>query len=186
MTVTNHSATDSTILAKGTIFVSSAGERYKSVAATPLPAARRTRAGRRVVVTPSETSLWVQALRRGAPPTIRRVQQFTIEGTTGPVAAGIKASAYSITLDEQSFWGLRKSYIFDPATERYEAVSNMNMARWYPSLVRLANGKVLAVSGLDQFGRIITATTKSGIRRPALGASSPPSPSRSQPIPPCS
>ena len=31
----------------------------------------------------------------------------------------------------------------------------MTLARWYPTLVSLKGGRVLSVSGLDQFGRII-------------------------------
>ena len=31
----------------------------------------------------------------------------------------------------------------------------MTLARWYPTLVGLEDGRVLSVSGLDQFGRII-------------------------------
>ena len=31
----------------------------------------------------------------------------------------------------------------------------MALARWYPTLVGLEDGRVLSVSGLDEFGRII-------------------------------
>jgi len=157
LSVTNSSPTHSTTVPKGTIFVSSTGERYRSATATFIPAARKRRAAGGVVIDWSQTSLWVQALKRGAAPTIRTAQpqRFAIEGAQGRVAMSIRATTNSITLDKEEFWGSRKSYIFDPATERYESVSNLNLARWYPSLVRLINGKVLAVSGLDQFGRII-------------------------------
>jgi hypothetical protein len=159
ITVTNSSQTAGTILAKGTIFVSATGQRYRSVTATAIPPARSAakRPGRaaRAAVTPSSTPLWVQALAPGETPAVRTPQRFTIEGATGRAAVAMEATAYSITRDEQTFWGSRKSYVFDPATERYEATSSMNLARWYPTLVRLINGKVLAVSGLDQFGRII-------------------------------
>jgi hypothetical protein len=164
MTVTNSNRMGRTVLAKGTIFSSQAGQLYKSVSPITIPPARVTyvRAGRvrRAVATPSATQMWVQALERGDGSVSRTTRPYTVEGMPGAAAAGIKATAYSITRDEQTFWGSRKSYIFDPASERYVAVSNMNLARWYPTLVRLENGKVLAVSGLDQFGRVIVGNTE--------------------------
>jgi hypothetical protein len=70
-------------------------------------------------------------------------------------SATMRASAFSLTKAEQNYWGSRKSYLFNPYTEKYQEVSNLQIARWYPTLVGLKDGNVLAVSGLDQFGRII-------------------------------
>jgi hypothetical protein len=83
-----------------------------------------------------------------------------VQGLAGTEARNIQGTANKLTLDQQDFWGSRDSYIFDPATERYTKVANMNLARWYPTLVTLADGRVLSVSGLDQFGRIIVGTNE--------------------------
>jgi hypothetical protein len=52
------------------------------------------------------------------------------------------------------FHGLRDTYIFDPATEQWTATQFMAGGRWYPTLVALADGRVLAVSGLDEDGNL--------------------------------
>src|SRR5262249_32753966 len=69
--------------------------------------------------------------------------------------------ANSISTGKQDFWANEKSYLFNPATETYERVSNLQIARWYPTLVGLKDGRVLAVSGLDKFGRIIAGKNES-------------------------
>ena len=46
------------------------------------------------------------------------------------------------------FYGLTDALIFDPATLAWTAVADMAFGRWYPSLVTLADGDVIAVSGL--------------------------------------
>ena len=45
----------------------------------------------------------------------------------------------------QDYWGDDKSYLFDPATEKYERVDNMTLARWYPTLVGLKDGRAVGV-----------------------------------------
>ena len=55
-------------------------------------------------------------------------------------------------MDKQDYQGLADSYEFDPVTEQYVKVGDMNEKRWYPSLVGLPGGDVLAVSGLDGTG----------------------------------
>ncbi|MGZ4200600.1 MAG: galactose oxidase, partial [Thermoleophilaceae bacterium] len=146
MTVINSGRSDSTILPKGTEFQAADGRLYRSVADTAIPAAKAQ---------PSSTDLWVKAVAPGAREVTRVAGRYTVTGLAGAEARTIRGSANSLTLDQQDFWGTRASYIFDPATERYEKVPNMTMARWYPTLVGLPDGKVLSVSGLDQFGRIV-------------------------------
>ena len=46
------------------------------------------------------------------------------------------------------FYGLTDALIFDPAALTWTAVAHMAFGRWYPSLVTLADGDVIAVSGL--------------------------------------
>ena len=161
MTVIN-SATRVLKLAAGTAFKSPSGQMYRSTAATTILPARRTPVAgtRRTVITPSYTPLWVKAVVKGNGPVSQTQQSYMLEGIPVGAAATLQATAFSITRDQQNFWGSDKSYIFDPASERYEQVSDMNLARWYPTLVGLADGKVLAVSGLDQFGRMIQGNSE--------------------------
>ncbi len=49
--------------------------------------------------------------------------------------------------------GTKKAYLFDPATSRYQAVPNMHVARWYPTLTELGDGRVFALGGLDDTGQ---------------------------------
>ena len=161
--VRNRSASSDLPVPKGTIFVSPTGERYSARTAAVLPAAETTYVrlnGRRTrVVIPSETDLWVQALQQGQAAVAPHRQEYGVPGLAG-AGASVDATSYSLNLDEQTFWGTRKSYLFDPATERYVAVPEMNLGRWYPTLVRLKDGNVVAVSGLDQYGQMIVGNTE--------------------------
>jgi hypothetical protein len=46
-----------------------------------------------------------------------------------------------------AYVGLRNTTIFDPATNTWSDVQPMANARWYPTLTRLPDGRMLAVSG---------------------------------------
>jgi hypothetical protein len=156
MTVTNTSVDRGTTLRKGTAFVAADGRLYRSTATTAIARARLLQ-GR---VVPSVTRVWVSSVTRGAAGVTRRPGRYLIAGLSDTRARAITARAASLTLAQQDFGGTRASYIFDPATERYTKVSPMAMARWYPTLVGLADGKVLSVSGLDEFGQISPGTNE--------------------------
>ena len=49
-----------------------------------------------------------------ARPDLATCADYTVHGISGRAAAGIQATAWSITRDLQTFWGSRKSYIFNP------------------------------------------------------------------------
>lgn len=48
------------------------------------------------------------------------------------------------------FRGLDQAYAFDPATESWTRLPNMRGGRWYPSLLSLGDGRVLAVAGFTK------------------------------------
>jgi Domain of unknown function (DUF1929) len=50
------------------------------------------------------------------------------------------------------YTGLNTSYIFNPATNSYQQVNNLNGGHWYPSATELGNGDVISFGGLDQNG----------------------------------
>jgi hypothetical protein len=50
------------------------------------------------------------------------------------------------------FFGLPDAYVFDPHDEQWKLLPPMTGGRWYPTLVTLADGSVLAMSGLGELG----------------------------------
>jgi Domain of unknown function (DUF1929) len=48
------------------------------------------------------------------------------------------------------FLGRPDATVFDPATEQWSFVASMTHGRWYPSLIALADGRVLAATGLTE------------------------------------
>ncbi len=55
------------------------------------------------------------------------------------------------------FYGLRDAFLFDPTALTWDRVADMEFGRWYPTLVTLGDGSVLAVSGLgtDNFLTVV-------------------------------
>ncbi|HEY3241140.1 MAG TPA: galactose oxidase-like domain-containing protein [Acidimicrobiia bacterium] len=58
--------------------------------------------------------------------------------------------------------GLRSARIFDPDTNSWMRGGDMKYGRWYPSVVTLADGKVLVASGVT---KVIKSTQGSQVRR---------------------
>lgn len=50
------------------------------------------------------------------------------------------------------FEGLRDAYLFEPILREWIRVQDMADGRWYPTLVRLGDGRAIAVSGLREVG----------------------------------
>jgi hypothetical protein len=153
MTVKNESPKGGSFtLAKGTIFVGPNGKRYRSRAnVTVRPAtARRGRAA-----LASQAEVWVDAVEAGSSSTVARFAQYPVDGLPAARAKAVYGVAEKIDLDKQEYQGTQYSYVFNPYTERYTRVGDLNYKRWYPTLVPLPTGNVLAVSGLDGGGRIL-------------------------------
>ncbi|GHA83324.1 hypothetical protein GCM10010392_07230 [Streptomyces clavifer] len=152
-------------LRRGTVFRSPAGTAYVSRFDVTVPKAKRTfevdrfRNGAmkpwRTKVTASEQRVFVEAVEEGPQAVTGRAAQYRIEGLTGRAADNAYGLAERITLDKQDFQGIRAAYEFDPVAEKYVPVAPMKDARWYPTLVGLDDGRVLAVSGLDDVGEIL-------------------------------
>ena len=60
------------------------------------------------------------------------------------------------TLQYDPFYGLPASLVFDPITETWTDVQSMTYGRWYPAVITLGDGRVLAVSGLNENGFLET------------------------------
>lgn len=57
------------------------------------------------------------------------------------------------------FRGANYLYAFNFTTERYDALTPMEVGRWYPSMVRMTDGKTLITGGLDDNG-LLTGSTE--------------------------
>ena len=66
--------------------------------------------------------------------------------------------AYPAADGSHGYEGLNTSYIFNPATNTYQKVNNLNDGHWYPSATELGNGDVISFGGLraDSSGSVTT------------------------------
>lgn len=55
------------------------------------------------------------------------------------------------------FQGRKDAILFDPQTEQWKPKASMAHGRWYPTLVSLGDGRILAVSGLSEHGDLNTS-----------------------------
>lgn len=46
--------------------------------------------------------------------------------------------------------GLFAIRLYDPATQTYKVVANMERGRWYPSVIIMADGNLLIVAGMQE------------------------------------
>ncbi|MGH2689457.1 MAG: galactose oxidase-like domain-containing protein [Actinomycetota bacterium] len=74
----------------------------------------------------------------------------------------LNRTEHGIHLGLTELEGLRSSQIFDPATNTFTSVGDMKFGRWYPELVVLPDGKVLAAGGVT---KLIKATQLGNVRR---------------------
>ncbi|GHG52390.1 hypothetical protein GCM10018779_13610 [Streptomyces griseocarneus] len=147
----------------GTVFVGSAGKRYRSRLPVLVPRATKDvreegkgkKKKKKVRVTASQARVYVEAVTAGESGITHTADQYRIQGLTGKDVHDLYGLAAKLGLDKKDFQGLKDAYEFDPIAERYVPVDPMSEARWYPTLVTLQDGRVLAVSGLDDMGEII-------------------------------
>ena len=145
---------------KGTQFISPAGKVYALTHEVKInPATKMDHGDGHVMIHRSEKKVFVEALTEDASSITSKTEQYAIKGLKGTDKQNIYGQGGPMTLSKQDYRGDNKAYEFDPIKEEYIAVGDMNQDRWYPSLPVMANGDVLAVSGLDAGGQI-TATTE--------------------------
>ena len=150
LTVKNEGTDDGVNLPKGTRFTAN-GHAYVSTEDVAVPPAHHM-SGMHMA---GEQDVWVQAEEAGAAPVVTGGQQFQVEGLDAARSRDLYGQGDSITLDKQNYGGLDASYEFDVASESYVRTDPLTTSRWYPTLVGLEGGRVLAVSGLDEHGKII-------------------------------
>lgn len=145
----------------GTRLVGPNGKVYLTDSEVNVPPAQRTPVpGGPDVITASEQQVFVVALEPGPDSIVDEYGQYTVEGLGPEDVSNVYGLAEDITLEKQDYQGIRDTYEFNPWTEAYERVGDMAYGRWYPTLVTLPNGQVLASSGLDQSGVILDGQTE--------------------------
>lgn len=165
MRVKNESPDQAVTLKKGTVFRSPSGVEYVSKFDVTVPKAKRefeisySKSGQmkpwETKVTAAEARVFVEAREAGPQALTTEAAQYEVVGLKGEAADNVYGLAQKLTTEKQDFQGIRAAYEFDPRAERYVPVAPMKDARWYPTLVTLGDGKVLAVSGLNDVGDVV-------------------------------
>ncbi|MFD8638733.1 galactose oxidase-like domain-containing protein [Streptomyces zaomyceticus] len=165
MRVKNENPDKAVTLKKGTVFRSPSGIEYVSRFDVTVPRAKREFAisyfasGQMkpwtTKVTAAEARVFVEAREEGPGALTTEAAQYEVVGLKGEEADDVYGLAQKLTTEKQDFQGIKGAYEFDPKAERYIPVAPMKDARWYPTLVTLDDGKVLAVSGLNDVGDVV-------------------------------
>jgi hypothetical protein len=140
---------------KGTRLTGTDGQVYLTRTDVTVPAATAMQHGDKVTTHAGEAEVWVDAEAEGDTPVVDHPAQYAVAGLKGVDRRNIYGVSDKITREKQEYGGDKTSYEFDPRTERYVRTGDMVKSRWYPTLAELPNGDVLAVSGLDEFGRML-------------------------------
>ncbi|MGY1822613.1 radical copper oxidase GlxA [Geodermatophilus sp. SYSU D00079] len=151
LTVKNESHDAAVSLPEGTRFTAG-GKTYVSTADVTVPPAHHMSDGSRMA---GQQDVWIEAEEEGAEYVVTGGTQFQVVGLDPAQRRDLYGQGDTITLEKQNYRGLDASYEFDVATETYRETDRLTEARWYPTLIGLDGGKVLAVSGLDEHGKII-------------------------------
>jgi hypothetical protein len=61
----------------------------------------------------------------------------------------VGGTSYYPPVPDPFYGGLKEAFLFDPFTETWERLDDMQVGRWYPTLIRLADDRVLTLSGLE-------------------------------------
>ncbi|TXL88785.1 kelch motif-containing protein [Streptomyces sp. IB2014 016-6] len=99
--------------------------------------------------------IYVEARKTGKKYETGTEDNYRVQGMKGTDARNVYGIAQKLALDKKDFQGIKDAFEFDPVAEKYIKVDPMNEARWYPTLTTLEDGKVLALSGLDEIGQIV-------------------------------
>jgi hypothetical protein len=145
-------------LLKGIKFINSSGKVYVSLQDVVIKPAMNHGDGHGKGIMHSSATVFVEAIAADSSYVTNKNEHYDIEGMKGLDKQNIYGQGGPMTLKKQDFRGDNKAYEFDPLKEEYVPVGDLNVSRWYPSLPVLTNGKVLAVSGLDNTGNITDTT----------------------------
>ncbi|MEJ2888937.1 galactose oxidase early set domain-containing protein [Actinomycetospora aeridis] len=142
-------------LPAGTEFRTPEGLVYRATHPFVVEPATKVATRRGATVTASETTVFAEAVEPGPGYVFEGPRQYAVGGVPAADAQNIYALGQAMTLKKQNYQGIEQTYEFNPYTEAYERVGDMVFKRWYPTLTGLADGGVIAVSGLDGTGEVL-------------------------------
>ncbi|WNV76656.1 galactose oxidase early set domain-containing protein [Geodermatophilus sp. DSM 44513] len=151
LTVKNERLDETVTLPTGTRFTAR-GLTYVTTAEVTVPPAHTMADGTHMA---GQQDVWIEAEDAGDQYVVTEGQQFQVTEFDARQRATLYGQGDTITLDKQNYRGLDASYEFDVATETYRRTGRLTESRWYPTLVGLDGGRVLAVSGLDEHGKVL-------------------------------
>jgi hypothetical protein len=160
MRIKNENPAAPRFLPAGTEFTSPTGQKYRSDFDATVAPAVKTGTGARTKVTASEEKVFVEAEQSGPAAVNGNRDKYSISGLDAADAKNLYGLGEPMTLDKQDYQGTDKAYTFDPKTEQWSQVPNMNQPRWYPTLTPLSDGNVLTVAGLDGVGQVLNGQTE--------------------------
>ncbi len=160
--ITN-TGTDPMIVTKGAMFVSKkTGKKFRSDAEITIPPVEITKSGKRI---PGTRNVWVDSVLPGSAGTVDMFDRYKITSFSTDVSSFLYGDAGPLKIQKKDYSGIRNSYEFNPFTEKYERVGDLEYARWYPTLTGLPDGHVMAFSGLDEAGQILQGQTEEYLPR---------------------
>jgi hypothetical protein len=65
-------------------------------------------------------------------------------------------TAYPTAATNNNNAGSKQAYLFDPISETYQPVPDAHLARWYPTVTELGDGRQFVLAGLDEAGHRTT------------------------------
>lgn len=152
LSLKNESDAHDVTLPKGTHFTGPGGRRYISTEKVVVPAAHKMAD---YTLMAGAADVWIRADGDGKEYVTTGGKRFTVTGTSAAQSRNLFGTSDAITFKKQDYHGLDASYIYDVRKQRYVKTARLTTPRWYPTLVSMNGGNVLAVSGLDDHGRII-------------------------------
>lgn len=152
LSVKSEADTGAIQIPKGTRFTGKTGKVYVATEEVRLPPAHKMADNSMMA---GSVDVWVEAAEEGEDYVVDGGTQFAVAGIRPEIANNVYAIGDTISLQKQNYRGLDASYEFDVQTEKYIPTGRLTESRWYPTLVGINGGNVLAVSGLDQHGVII-------------------------------
>lgn len=93
--------------------------------------------------------------------TTGQIQQLSMPAVTGDLWCGghtfladgrllfVGGTSYYPPLPDPFFGGLQEAYLFDPASDSWTRLPDMQEGRWYPTLLLLPDNSVLVIAGLQ-------------------------------------
>ncbi|GAA4889176.1 kelch motif-containing protein [Actinomycetospora straminea] len=160
MTVKNEDPNVPRVLPAGTVFVGPTGLRYRATQEVRLDPAQKTGQGRRTTVTASEEQVFVEAVDPGPAAVVPNPEKYQVEGLPPDVARNVYGQGQAMTLRKQDYQGTDQAYTFDPVSESWSRVSDMEFHRWYATLTPMSDGRVLTTAGLDGVGEVLAGQTE--------------------------